>query len=164
MQILGLIDKLEALATSAKKVPLGHKAIVDAEKLLELVDQMRVAIPEDVAESQEVLRKREELLNQSLGEARRIRSSAESEYRSRVEENQLVKEAHKRATQVVEEAQQKTQRILLQAEKDAAGRRASADEYTQEVLYQLEQEVSHLLTAIRNGIEMLEKTPEAALR
>ena len=59
-----------------------------------------------------MLRKREELLNQSLGEARRIRASAENEYRSRVEESELVKEAQKQAAIIVEEAQQKAQRIL----------------------------------------------------
>ncbi len=134
---------------------------VDAEKLVELVDQLRVAVPQDVSEAEEVLRKREELLNQSLGEARRIRASAESEFRSRVDENELIQEAKKQSEKLVEEAQEKAQRILDTADSDANTRRTSADQYSQEVLYKLEQEVAGLLGTVRNGIEVLESRQSA---
>ena len=140
---------------------MSKKALVDPDKLLELVDQLRVTVPQDVAESEEILRKREELLNQSLGEARRIRASAETEYRSRVDENELVKEAQKQAEKIVEEAQQKAQRILDIADSDSETSRSSADKYSQEVLYKLEEEVANLLTTVRNGIEVLESRQSA---
>ena len=134
---------------------------VDAEKLLELVDQLRVAVPQDVSEAEEVLRKREELLNQSLGEARRIRASAEDEFRSRIDDNELIQEAKKQSEKLVEEAQGKVQRILDTADSDANTRRSSADQYSQEVLYKLEQEVAGLLGTVRNGIEVLESRQSA---
>ena len=134
---------------------------VDAEKLLELVDQLRVAVPQDVSEAEEVLRKREDLLNQSLGEARRIRASAENEFRSRIDDNELIHEAQKQSEKLVEEAQGKAQRILDTADSDANTRRSSADQYSQEVLYKLEQEVAGLLGTVRNGIEVLESRQSA---
>ena len=152
------------MAATGRKLPIGRKALVDPDAILELVDQLRVAVPQDIAEAEEVLRKREELLNRSLEEARRIRASAETEYRSRVDESELVKEAGKQAAKIVEEAQQKAQRILDVADGDAANRRSSADQYAQEVLYQLEQEVAGLLTTLRHGIEVLEARNSAAVR
>jgi len=143
---------------------MSRKALVDPDVILELVDQLRVAIPQDITEAEEVLRKREALLNHSLEEARRIRASAETEYRSRVDESELVKEAEKQAAQIVEEAQQKAQHILDMADDDAANRRSSADQYAQEVLYQLEQEVAGLLTTVRRGIEVLDARQSAAAR
>jgi len=134
---------------------------VDAEKLLELVDQLRVAVPQDVSEAEEVLRKRKELLNQSVGEARRIRASAEDEFRSRIDDNELIQEAKKQSEKLVEEAQRKAQRILDTADSDADTRRTSADQYSQEVLYKLEQEVAELLGTVRNGIEVLESRQSA---
>jgi len=142
---------------------MSRKALVDPDVILELVDQLRVAIPQDITEAEEVLRKREALLNHSLEEARRIRASAETEYRSRVDESELVKEAEKQAAQIVEEAQQKAQHILDMADDDAANRRSSADQYAQEVLYQLEQEVTGLLATVRRGIEVLETRHSAAV-
>ena len=143
---------------------MSRKALVDPDVILELVDQLRVAVPQDITEAEEVLRKREDLLNHSLEEARRIRASAETEYRSRVDESELVKEAEKQAAQIVEEAQQKAQHILDMADDDAANRRSSADQYAQEVLYQLEQEVAGLLTTVRRGIEVLDARQSAAAR
>ena len=161
IDIFGIIDKLESFAASGKKFPMSRKMFVDAEKLLELVDQLRVAVPQDVSEAEEVLRKREELLNQSLGEARRIRASAENEFRSRIDDNELTQEAKKQSEKLVEETQEKAQRILDAADSDANERRSSADKYSQEVLYKLEQEVAALLGTVRNGIEVLESRQSA---
>jgi cell division septum initiation protein DivIVA len=135
---------------------MGRKLLIDPDQLMELVDQLRVTVPKDVAEADEVLRKREDLLNQSLGEARRIRASAETEFRSRVDETELVQGANKQADQIIEEAQQKAQHILDMADNDAATRRSSADEYAQEALYKLEQDVAGILATVRNGIELLD--------
>ncbi len=156
MEIQGIVDKLETLASEGKKLPIGRRALIDPDKLLELVDQLRVAIPQDSVEAQGILKKREELLNQSLGEARRIRSSAETEFRSRLDEHEMLKEAKKRADQIVEEAQQKAQRILDMVDTDSSNRRAEADRYAQETLYKLEQQVANTLSTVRNGIEVIE--------
>ena len=135
---------------------MSKKLAIDSEALVELVDQLRVSIPQDISEADEVLRKREELLNQSLGEAKRIRASAESELRSRIGETELVKEAEKEAQSIAEEAEGKAQQILDAAETQAATKRTSADRYAQEQLYKLEEEVNRRLSTVRNGIEVLE--------
>ena len=147
---------------SATKVPVSRRSLVDLEKLSELVDQMRVVVPKDIKEAEEVLLRREDLLNQALVEARRIRASAESEFRSRVEENELVTEAHERAAKIIEEAEEKVKRILDMTEAEGKSQRASSDQYAQEVLYQLEQQVSGILSTVRHGIDALDtqqKTP-----
>lgn len=123
---------------------------------------MRVVIPKDMKEAEEVLLRREDLLNQALVEARRIRTSAESEFRSRVEENELLKEAQEQAAKLIEEAEQKAQQILEITETEAKRQRASSDQYAQEVLYQLEQQVNGILSTVRHGIDALDtqqKTP-----
>ena len=79
-------------------------------------------------------------------EARRIRATAESDYRSRIDESELMKKGHEEAASVVEEAQQKAQRMLDIADSDAKTRRASSDQYAQDVLYQLEQQVAGILS------------------
>ena len=117
---------------------------------------MRVAVPKDIMEAEEVLQRRDDILSQSLVEARRIRATAESEYRSRIDESELVKKAEEEGARVVEEAQQKAQRILDIADSDAKTRRASSDQYAQDVLYQLEQQVAGILSTVRRGIDALD--------
>ena len=75
MEILNHVDRLESLATSAGRVPKTRKVLMDLDKVLELVDQIRLDIPKDIQEAEEVLEKREALINQSLMDARRIKAS-----------------------------------------------------------------------------------------
>ena len=78
-----------------------------------------------------------------------------------MDESELVKEAQKQAEKMVADAQQKAQHILDIADSDSETRRSSADKYSQEVLYKLEEEVASLLTTVRNGIEVLESRQSA---
>ena len=55
MDILQLIDRLEELFNAAKAVPFTHNVVVDEDRMLELIDQMRIAIPEEVKKAQQVL-------------------------------------------------------------------------------------------------------------
>ena len=135
---------------------MSRKLFIDSETLMELVDQLRVAVPQGIAEADEVIRKREDLLNQSLGEARRIRASAENEFRSRMDDTELLKEAQKEAHKIRQEAEMKAQRMLEMAESEAASRRDSADQYAQDQLHRLEEKVASLLSTVRNGIGVLE--------
>ena len=125
---------------------------------------MRVAVPKDIMEAEEVLQRRDDILSQSLVEARRIRATAESDYRSRIDESELMKKAEEEAARVVEEAQQKTQRILDIADSDAKTRRASSDQYAQDVLYKLEQQVAGILSTVRHGIDALDTQQKAPAR
>ena len=48
MDILHLIDRLEELFNESRAIPFTHNVVVDEEKMLDLIDQMRVAIPEEM--------------------------------------------------------------------------------------------------------------------
>jgi len=156
MELLEAIDKIEELAISGKKFPMSRKTLFDPDELLRLVDQLRVAVPEDLSRAQEVLRKREDLLNQGLDEARKIRASAENEFRNKLDEHSLVKESEKHAEDIIAQANEKAQRIIDASHVESDKRRVAADQYSQEVLYQLEQDVAGVLTTIRHGIEVLD--------
>ena len=163
IEILELIDRLEALASTGRRVPMAKRTLIDPERLLELVDQMRVAVPRDVQEAQDILHKREEVINQALREAKRIKTAVETESRSRLEENEVMKEARRKSEEVVEEAQRRAQRILDQADAQAHASRTGADDYSQEALYKLEQEIAGVLSTVRRGIEVLDTGRQPAL-
>ena len=52
MDILHLVDRLEELVNSARQVPLTNNIMIDQDRLIDLIDQMRVSIPEEVKKSQ----------------------------------------------------------------------------------------------------------------
>ena len=137
--------------------------MVDHEKLLELVDQMRLAVPQSVQEAQEVLERREQIIGQSLKDAQRIKAAADTESRVRLEEGELVKEGKKRAEETIEEARMKGERLLEQVQREVNNRRAGADQYAKEALYKLEAELSAILGIVQRGLVTLgHEEPEPA--
>ena len=73
MNVNSLIEKLEELVSTGTGVPATGKVLVDKEKMAELVSQIQAALPADLQEAQDFLQMRENLINQALSEARRIR-------------------------------------------------------------------------------------------
>ena len=160
MKLSSLIEKLEELISSGTGVPATGRVLIDRDKLAELVNQIRSAVPEDIQEAQDLLQMREKLINQALLEGRHIRSASEDEARSRVTESEITKEAKKRSGEIIEEAQHRAQRVLDETDAQVTTRRAGADKYTQETLLKLEEDLSQILTTIRHGIEVTETEKE----
>ncbi|MBI4233350.1 MAG: hypothetical protein HY686_02820 [Chloroflexi bacterium] len=173
MEILSLIDKLEGLVTSSARVPATRKVLIDADRVLDMVDQLRLAVPKDVQEAQEVLAKREGVINQALLEARRIKNSADEESRSRVDQSEIMRganskadevlsETKKRADAMIQDAQRKAHNIMQEAQGFSDTRYNEANHYAQETLYKLEQELSNLLNGVRRGLDLLGAEQPAA--
>ncbi len=161
MEMLDLIDVLEQLASQSKKVPLTGRSIVNPEQLLELVDQMRLAVPRGIQEAKEVLDRREQVINQALSDAKRIKAAAESEARTRLDESELVRSAKRRGEEVVQEAESRGQQLMQRFQAELQTRRAGADEYAREVLTDIEQRVSEILKSVRSGLSTVSPKAEA---
>jgi vacuolar-type H+-ATPase subunit H len=167
MEILDLIDKLEAMASQAKRVPITGSAMIDADRLIALIDQMRLTIPRNVQEAQEVLERREQIVSQTMLDARRIRATAETDARALVDESELIKVAKRRSDELLAETEVRAQRILVQAGLDVRKKQAGADQFAQDSLAKLEEQVLAVLNVIHAGQrilspaeEMLEMAPE----
>lgn len=146
MDILQLVDRLEELFNEAKAVPFTHSVVVDEDRMLEIIDQMRIVVPEEVKKAQLILGQRDRFLAQAQEEADRTLALA----RERAE--QLVaKDA------IVQEAQRRAEQILAQARADAETTRREADEYVIETLAALQTHLERLLNQVQNGIRTLQE-------
>jgi hypothetical protein len=149
MDILQLIDRLEELFNESKTIPLTRNVMVDEDKMLDIIDQMRIAIPEEVKKAQQLLGQRDRVLAQAQEEANRTIDIA------RQKAEQLVAK-----DMVVVEAQRRADTILAQARADGETIRADADDYVVNSLRQLEAELERNLNQVRNGIRTVEEEQE----
>ena len=155
MDITNVIDRLDALLNTSRKMPGTRSRIVDAEKVMELVEQLRLAIPQDIRAAQEVIEKKDTILNQSQIDARRIRNEAEEEFKTRLDQNDLVTAARRKAQDMEEEADRKANRLMEQADSEARKIRSEADAYSTQALRNLERELTSVLTTVRKGLDAL---------
>jgi regulator of protease activity HflC (stomatin/prohibitin superfamily) len=146
MDILQLIDRLEELFNDAKSVPFTHNVVVDEDKMLELIDQMRIAIPEEVKKAQQVVAQRDRVMAQAQEEANRTLQIARDKADQMQQNHSIVQEAQRRADQ-----------ILQQARADAESTRAEADNYVLDVLMQLQEKIEALGNQVNNGIRIMQE-------
>jgi len=144
MDILHLVDRLEELFNSSRPIPFTRNVIVDEDRFLEIIDQMRISIPEEVKKAQQVDAQRDRILAQAQEEANRTISLAKQKGEDLLHRDSIVQAGQSRAEQIIEQA-----RI------DADAIRHDADDYVIEALENLERELTHLLTQARNGIAKL---------
>jgi len=144
MDILHLVDRLEEIFNAGRPIPFTHNLVVDEDRVLDLIDQMRVSIPEEVKKAQQVLAQRDRVLAQAQEEAARTVQLAKEKVEQLVDRESVVMGAQTRADQ-----------ILQTAKADADAIRADADDYALEVLTQLETELVKSLAQVRNGIGKL---------
>lgn len=162
IDIINIIDRLETLIETSKAVPVSGNALVDKKKVTELLDQLRLAIPQEIRAAEEMLSQKDHILNQALLDARRTKAQAEDEYRERVDQNEIVVVAENRAEGTLREAEQRADRLLRQSEADAKSRRIEADAYALRSLRALDRELNALSGSVRKGIDLL-STQQAAL-
>jgi cell division septum initiation protein DivIVA len=145
MDILHLIDRLEEILNDSRPFPFTRNVIVDEDRVLDLIDQMRVAIPEEVKKAQQLLAQRDRILAQAQEEATRTLAIAREKSEQLVERDAIVQAAHVRAEE-----------IIAQSHTDVQDTRKDADEYAMETLTRLEMELDRTLTQVRNGIRTLQ--------
>src|SRR2546425_10160464 len=104
MDILHLIDRLEEMTGEARKLPVGGGAVMSRQRLLDLIDRMRVAVPREVYDSRELIEKRDEVLLEAHEEAALILAEAQAQLEARLRETEVVRGAEMRAKEVVARA------------------------------------------------------------
>jgi vacuolar-type H+-ATPase subunit H len=146
MDILHLVDRLEELFNESRPIPLTHNVIVDEDRFLDIIDQMRISIPEEVKKAQQIFTQKDRVLAQAQEEANRTLTLAREKADQLIEKDSVVQDAQRRAAQIIEQGR-------LEAENVKAG----ADQYSQDALMNLEVELERLLNQVRNGLQMLEQ-------
>lgn len=141
MDILQLIDRLEELFNESKSIPLTRNVMVDEDRMLDIIDQMRIAIPEEVKKAQQLLGQRDRVLAQAQEEANRTLEIARQKADQIVGKDMVMQEAHRRAEQILAQARAETDTI-----------RADADDYVIDSLTQLQAELERITNQVDNGI------------
>ena len=145
MDILHLVDRLEELFNESRPIWLTHSVIVDEDRMLDLIDQMRVAIPEEIKKAQQIIAQRDRVLAQAKEEANRTIGLAREKAEKQMENNELIQAARSKADQIINQAHQ-----------EAGMTQQEADRYVVDALANLEGQLAGLLNQVRNGINTLQ--------
>lgn len=157
MDILHLIDRLEAMVMDSPRVPVLGRILLDPQEMLDLVDSMRLAVPESVKDA-------ERMRGRGLPSTRTTSLTAPGDFGDSRGETSLAPRRADRSflegefdgDPLVDDARRKAERILTEAENQAAEIRAGADDYAIDVLGRLEAQLTSMASTVQHGIDQLE--------
>lgn len=145
MDIQHLVDRLEDLVDEGRHLFGTKYTMMDEERALEIIDQMRISVPEEIEKAARTIQQRDRVLAEANEEAARIVQQARQHSEDLIDDQEMVKQAKVRAEFVIEQAKIESQKITQEA-----------DEYVLVQLSHLEQRFAITLDEIRNGIQLMQ--------
>ena len=139
------MERLEAIIANGKHLPLTNNVVVDQQAALGLIDELRVAVPEEVRAAKRINSEGERIIEKAQEEAERIVAKAQEQAAFLIDERGLT-----------QQAEGESRRIIAEAQADAEEVRRGADEYAVNVLVGLEGDVVKTLQSIKKGIALLD--------
>ncbi|MDV5148619.1 ATP synthase F0 subunit B [Streptomyces sp. SBC-4] len=144
MDVQKKLDEIVATVQGARSMPMSASCVVNRAELLSLLEEVRDALPGSLAQAQELIGGREQLVEQARQEAERIIEAAHAERGSIVSD-----------TQVARESQGEADRILTEARREAEEVRAEADDYVDSKLANFEVVLNKTIGSVDRGREKL---------
>lgn len=146
MDIMHLVDELETIISKSPRLPFTANVILNEDDLFDIIDQIRIAVPQEIKEAKRTEAEREHILGRAKEESDRLLSMAKDKIMTAVDD-----------TEIIEAAKSEGNAILIQAQTEANQFKTEANVYVTESLSQLEQYLMKLLTTVQNGITEIEK-------
>ncbi|MEV7246381.1 cell division initiation protein [Streptomyces sp. NPDC093248] len=144
MDVQKKLDEIVAAVTGARSMPMSASCVVNRAELLALLDEVRQALPGSLAQAQELIGGREQMVEQARVEAGRIIENAHAERGSLISD-----------TEIARRSQAEADRILTEARTEAEEIRAEADDYVDSKLANFEVVLTKTLGSVGRGREKL---------
>lgn len=151
MDILYLLDRLEEELTGGRSIPFTERKLVDEQECLDILDQIRVAVPEEIKSARKLNQERDQLLASAREEANRLLGEADQTLAGRVSEHAVARAAQDRAADIQDRAEAEAERI-----------KTEAYEYVYRMFEKVRRQVDSLQDAVDRSLEELQPEPQPA--
>lgn len=135
-----LIDLLYSMVDNAKNAPLtgGDKCIISRDEVLDLLEELRAALPAELQRAQDLIRAKDEYVETAKREVERMKQRAEADAKNKVSDSEVLFAARERSREIVRGAEERTNEMYR-----------VATEYTEDMLRRTEEAIQSALEEIR---------------
>ena len=166
MDILYLIDRLDNLIASSRRMPLVNQIMLKEGEILSIIDQMRTSIPEEVKQARRIVQEKERILSLAQEEASNLLARAREETEHAMQREGLLHAAEERSQELIRQAARRSEEMMHQAEEEAERLKDDADAYVVETLRAMrehllgiETEIGRSIMSIERGLDAMENAP-----
>ncbi len=145
MNIEEILDALDELIDSSWSLPLsGGKCVVDAEKVRDYIDDIRLNLPSEIKQAKNIVADRNDILSQAHKESEMIINKAEERAKALVANEEIVKQATAKANEILSHASQKSKEM-----------RRATTEFADNLLRQTEESLINAMTDVKTTRQSL---------
>ncbi len=166
--IFSLMKELEEVLDNGMPLIGNFLVVVKKETANNLMDKIYAALPDEIRDARALLRRKDEVLFDAQQKAEKIITDAQAEASRLLSESDLLRAVQKEAEKIKEsvindcenirrKALDEAENIRLQALDDASRTKEGANIYAEQVLVNLEQNITQLHEVVKNGQVTLER-------
>jgi len=136
-----LLEMLHAMITEAWGLPLGaEKCVIERDKALDLLDEIRAQFPTEIAEAKRLLDARADFIANAKREAETVRRTAEERARQMIDEQEIIKVSRAKSNEMLSYAESTTTEL-----------RRVANEYVDDAMKRTEEALTSALDEIKQS-------------
>lgn len=113
MRVMELLAELEEVIEKGNTLPFSSRALVNPEELLEIIDEIRDAMPSELTESKKIVAERKKILFAAQDEAEHIKAEAEKRLKELIDTNEITKTASAQANEMINNANASAKALKL---------------------------------------------------
>ncbi len=146
MDVLNLLEKIEDIVEDASKLPLSNKIMIDKEEILEVINDIRLKLPDEINRASWVAKERQRILAEAQSEAEELIHKVKEQQQILVEENEITRIAKQNANQLLQDAEIKANEMKM-----------GAYNYSDEILSKLQDKIRDINNIIEQNREILKR-------
>ena len=140
MEIFTLLESLEEILESVSKVPFSSKVMVDIDELRDILEDIRLKLPDELKQAKWVKEERQRIIEDAQKEADNIIKNAESKIVTMIDDNVITKKALAQKEEIIENANKVSKEICT-----------GTHEYANAILEKVEEVLKETLEVVQNN-------------
>lgn len=112
-KVLDLLDELEELLENKKSIPIMNKILVEAEDVLAIAKDIRLALPDDMKQAKWIRDERDRIIEEAKSEYERIIAEAKKQAEYLIETDDITKRARQLAGEIIKDAEQNSKILKM---------------------------------------------------
>ncbi len=140
MEIFTLLENLEEILDAGTKLPLSSKVVVDKDEIQDIIEDIRLKLPEELKQAKWVREERQSIIMGAQKDAEDIRKEAENQIISMINEHEITKLAQVKKDEIMESANTVAREIS-----------AGTTEYADGILERLEDILKETLQVVHSN-------------
>ncbi len=113
MEIFSLIENIEELLENSSKVPFSNKVMVDVEEVRDILEDMRLKLPDELKQAKWVKDERQRIISDAEQEAQSILKQAEGQIVTMLDEHVITQQALEQKEEIIQNANKVSQEISV---------------------------------------------------